>query len=84
MTEPHWERACPCAQWGGCADEGGCAGCCGSNWLGDLADDMNLQDNLDQSRCAVCGVRFIQGTHYCFQVSAGSGNTPGGVQGEAS
>lgn len=26
--EPHSERECPCAEYGGCADEGGCVGCC--------------------------------------------------------
>lgn len=24
----HNEQGCPCAEFGGCADEGGCCGCC--------------------------------------------------------
>lgn len=28
LTEFHSEQGCPCWQRGGCADEGGCGGCC--------------------------------------------------------
>ena len=28
LTELHTEANCPCWQYGGCADAGGCGGCC--------------------------------------------------------